>query len=51
MIRIRFISQQPLEVLGQVRFYGDVLEVEDPDVAADLLRRADVFEREDALDD
>jgi len=51
MIRIRFISQQPLEVLGQVRSYGDILEVDDPEVTADLLRRSTVFEREDARDD
>lgn len=44
MVRIRFIGQQPLEVLGSVRRQGDVLDIEDPEIAADLLRRAETFE-------
>lgn len=44
MTRVRFISRQSYEVLGQVRQFGDVIDVEDPEVAADLLRRADKFE-------
>lgn len=49
MRRIRFIAAQPHEVLGAVRQQGDVLEIDDDEIAADLLRRSELFEDVDRL--
>jgi hypothetical protein len=47
MRRLRFISNQPHEVLGTIYKAGDVLEVGDA-LAEDLLRRTELFEPADA---
>jgi hypothetical protein len=52
-MKIQYIGTYPVEVgnPGPVRKPGDVFEVNDPAVAADLLRREQMFKAVESPDD